>query len=157
MAENKPVIKCLMLPMKSGGVIVPNTAVAEIVSVEHVLPVNDAPPWMLGYLSWRRRSVPLFSFDAVQKGEPDFLSSRSKIAVLYSISEDGMFPYMALLMQQAPKVINLTEDDIRPAGADNNTGNTKLVVQNVVVGEDNTAADILDLKKVELLFKESGY
>ena len=157
MAEKKPVIKCLMLPMKSGGVIVPNTAVAEIVSVEHVLPVNDAPPWMLGYLSWRRRSVPLFSFDAVQKGEPDFLSSRSKIAVLYSISEDGMFPYMALLMQQAPKVINLTEEDIRPAGADNNTGNTKLVVQNVVVGEDNMAADILDLKKVELLFKESGY
>jgi len=153
---DKKIIKGLLLPMKTSNVIVPNTAIAEIVSVEHVLPVNDAPPWMLGYLSWRRRSVPLISFDAVQQGEPDFLTSRSKIAVLYSISEDSTFPYMALLMQRAPKVISITEDNIKQAGADQNSGNIKLVIQNVVVGDD-VPADILDLKAVEATFKQAGY
>lgn len=152
---DKKIVKGLLLPMKTSNVIVPNTAIAEIVSVEHVLPVNDAPPWMLGYLSWRRRSVPLISFDAVQQGEPDFLTSRSKIAVLYSISEDSTFPYMALLMQRAPKVINISEDNIKQAGADQNSGNIKLVVQNVVVND--LPADILDLKAVEATFKQAGY
>ena len=155
MAEEKTV-KCLLLPMKTSNVVVPNSAIAEIVSVENVLPVNDAPPWMLGYLSWRRRSVPLLSFDAVQKGEPDFLTPRSKIAVLYSISDDATFPYMAMLMQQAPKVVNITPSTIKQAGADQNSGNVKLVVQNVVVGDD-VSADILDLKGVEAVFKQGGY
>lgn len=155
MAEIK-VIKSLLLPMKSSSVIVPNTAIAEIVSVEHVLPVNDAPSWMLGYLSWRRRSVPLLSFDAVQQGEPDFLTPSSKIAVLYSISDDDTFPYMALLMQRAPKVINVTDDMIKQAGADQNSGNIKLVLQNVVLNNELTA-DILDLKAVEATFKKAGY
>ena len=153
---DKKIIKGLLLPMKTSNVIVPNTAIAEIVSVEHVLPVNDAPPWMLGYLSWRRRSVPLISFDAVQQGEPDFLTSRSKIAVLYSISEDSTFPYMALLMQRAPKVITISEGSIKQAGADQNSGNIKLVIQNVVINND-TPADILDLKAVEATFKQAGY
>ncbi|MDH5391991.1 MAG: chemotaxis protein CheW [Gammaproteobacteria bacterium] len=155
MAENK-IIKCLLLPMKTSNVIVPNTAIAEIVSVEHVLPVNDAPTWMLGYLSWRRRSVPLLSFDAVQQGEPDFLTAKSKIAVLYSISDDEAFPYMALLMQRAPKVMNITEEAIKQAGADQNSGNIKLVIQNVVLNDEITA-DILDLKAVEATFKKAGY
>lgn len=142
--------------MKTSSVIVPNTAIAEIVSVEHVLPVNDAPTWMLGYLSWRRRSVPLISFDAVQHGEPDFLTPRSKIAVLYSTSDDSTFPYMALLMQRAPKVISISEKDIKQAGADQNSGNIKLVMQNVVIGGD-VVADILDLKAVEATFKQAGY
>lgn len=142
--------------MKTSNIIVPNTSIAEIVSVEHVLPVNDAPTWMLGYLSWRRRSVPLISFDAVQQGEPDFLTPRSKIAVLYSISEDATFPYMALLMQRAPKVINITEDVIKQAGADHNSGNIKLVLKNAVINED-VVADILDLKAVEATFKQAGY
>lgn len=158
MAEQK-VIKSLLLPMKTSNVIVPNASIAEIVSVEHVLPVNDAPTWMLGYLSWRRRSVPLLSFDAVQQGEPDFLTPRSKIAVLYSISDDATFPYMAMLMQRAPKVINISQDKIKQAGADQNSGNIKLVVQNVVVnnGENDIPADILDLKAVEATFKQAGY
>jgi len=158
MAENK-IVKSLLLPMKTSSVIVPNTSIAEIVSVEHVLPVNDAPTWMLGYLSWRRRSVPLLSFDAVQQGEPDFLTTRSKIAVLYSISDDGTFPYMALLMQRAPKVMNIAESDIKQAGADQNSGNIKLVLQNVVVNtpDGEVAADILDLKAVEATFKQAGY
>lgn len=142
--------------MKTSSIIVPNTSIAEIVSVEHVLPVNDAPTWMLGYLSWRRRSVPLISFDAVQQGEPDFLTPRSKIAVLYSISDDATFPYMALLMQRAPKVINITEDVIKQAGPDHNSGNVKLVLKNVVVDGD-VVADILDLKAVEATFKQAGY
>lgn len=155
MAEKK-IIKSLLLPMKTSSLIVPNTAIAEIVSVEHVLPVNDAPTWMLGYLSWRRRSVPLISFDAVQQGEPDFLTPRSKIAVLYSISDDATFPYMALLMQRAPKVISVTEESIKQAGADHNSGNIKLVLKNVVINND-VVADILDLKAVEATFKQAGY
>lgn len=155
MADEK-IVKSLLLPMKTSSVIVPNTAIAEIVSVEHVLPVNDAPTWMLGYLSWRRRSVPLISFDAVQHGEPDFLTPRSKIAVLYSTSDDSTFPYMALLMQRAPKVISISEKDIKQAGADQNSGNIKLVMQNVVIGGD-VVADILDLKAVEATFKQAGY
>lgn len=155
MADEK-IIKSLLLPMKTSSVVVPNAAIAEIVSVEHVLPVNDAPAWMLGYLSWRRRSVPLMSFDAVQHGEPDFITPRSKIAVLYSISDDATFPYMALLMQQAPKVVNITESNIKQAGAENNSGNVKLVLQNVVIGDD-VSADILDLKAAEAVFKKAGY
>lgn len=154
---DKKIIKSLLLPMKTSNIIIPNAAIAEIVSVEHVLPVNDAPAWMLGYLSWRRRSVPLLSFDAVQHGEPDFLTPRSKIAVLYSISEDSTFPYMALLMQRAPKVMNVTEDSIKQAGADQNSGNIKLVLKNVVVGEDEVPADIIDLKAIEATFKQAGY
>lgn len=155
MADQK-VIKSLMLPMKTSSIIVPNTAIAEIVSVEHVLPVNDAPIWMLGYLNWRRRSVPLLSFDAVQHGEPDFLTSRSKIAVLYSLSQDSTFPYMAILMQRAPKVISITEENIKLAGSDHNSGNIKLVLQNVVVNDEITG-DILDLKALEATFKKAGY
>jgi len=63
---------------------------------------------------------------------------------------------MALLMQRAPKVINITDDMIKQAGADHNSGNIKLVLKNAVINED-VVADILDLKAVEATFKQAGY
>lgn len=48
MDHDRELIKSIILTLKNELVVVPNSAVAEIVSVQGVHEVQDSPQWMLG-------------------------------------------------------------------------------------------------------------
>lgn len=106
-------IKCIVLKTNSDELLLPNAAVAEIVPIKNIINVANKPNWMLGYLDWRGNSVPLVSFEAMGGARmPSLASGEIKAAMLFSISDDKSFPYMSILTNGSPTIVNVNEADI---------------------------------------------
>ena len=149
MSEVAEQIKCVLLNVSEDRVILPNSAIAEIVPIRNIINVANKPGWMLGYLDWRGNSVPLVSFESLGGVRmPSLASGEVKAAVVYAIGDDKDFPFMSFLVQGAPQVINLTPSDVIE---NKEEIHHPAVEQKVMVKGE--MASILDLEKLEMLIK----
>lgn len=143
-------IKCVVLTINEGQVILPNAAIAEIVPIRNIINVANKPDWMLGYLDWRGNSVPLVSFEALGGVRmPSLASGDVKAAVVYAIGGDKDFPFMSFLVQGAPQVADVSSEDIIP---NREEIHHPAVEQKVMVKGE--MASILDLEKLEQVIKD---
>jgi len=143
-------IKCVVLKINGAEILMPNASVAEIIPIKNIINVANKPGWMLGYLDWRGNSVPLVSFEAMgNERMPSLATGNVKAAILFSIGEDSQFPYLSILMQDAPKIVNVKEDDI----ISNKDEVTHPAVEDQVMIDD-AAYSIINLEKLESIVKE---
>ena len=63
MAKKTQYIHSQMLALSGDPLVLPNTAVAEIINYVEPTPVKDAPDWLLGTLDWRGYRIPLLSLE----------------------------------------------------------------------------------------------
>jgi chemosensory pili system protein ChpC len=142
-------VKCVLLTISEDKLVLPNAAIAEIVPILNIINVANKPGWMLGYLDWRGNSVPLVAFETLGGVRmPSLASGDVKAAVLYSISDDKEFPYMAILVQGEPRVISVLPSDVM---SNKDEIQHPAIEQKVMMFEDD--ASIVDLEKLEQLIK----
>ena len=143
-------IKCVILKINGDELLMPNAAVAEIVPIKNIINVANKPGWLLGYLDWRGHSIPLISFEKMG-GErmPSLATGNVKAAILFSIGEDSNFPYLAILMQDAPRIINLKQEDL----IKNNEEITHPAIEGKVMMTDGNYS-IINIEKLEAIVKE---
>jgi len=116
MANDKDLIKCVILTLRKENVIVPNAVVAEIISVKDINKVEDAPAWYLGRLNWRGADVPLLSFEAAGGNVISKVNLNTQAVVLYGVGAGevvGAVPYLALVMSGVPHVSHFTREQIK--------------------------------------------
>jgi len=142
-------VKCIVLKTNSDELLLPNAAVAEIVPIRNIINVANRPNWMLGYLDWRGNSVPLVSFEAMGGARmPSLASGAIKAAMLFAIGEDKNFPFMSILVQGSPSIVNVNEQDV----VDNKEEITHAAVEKkVMLSKGNYS--ILNLEKLEEIIK----
>lgn len=142
-------VKCALLTISEDKLVFPNAAIAEIVSIQNIINVANKPGWMLGFIDWRGNSVPLVSVEALGGVRmPSLASGDVKAAVLYSLSDDKKFPFMSILVQGAPKVVNVMPSDLM---SNKDEINHPVIEQRVLMFEED--ASIVDLDKLEQLIK----
>ncbi len=149
MSENQ--IKCLTLKINEDEILLPNAAVAEIVPIKNIINVANKPGWMLGYLDWRGNSVPLVSFEAMGGVRmPSLASGAVKAAILFSIGDDRKFPFISILVQGAPSVMELTEEDM----LEDKDEITHPAIEERLLIEDKRYS-VIDLEKLEMIIKQT--
>jgi len=112
MASGAQTIKCVILTLRSENVMIPNAAVAEIISARDTSHVENAPDWYVGKMPWRGVDVPLVSFEAAIGHEAKGLNLNTQIAVLYAVSKDAKYPYVGLVISGVPHVSAFSKDQI---------------------------------------------
>jgi len=143
-------IKCVILKINGDELLMPNASVAEIVPIKNIINVANKPGWMLGYLDWRGHSVPLISFEAMGNVRmPSLATGTVKAAILFSIGDDNDFPYMSILMQEAPAVVNVKEDEV----ISNKEDISHPAIENKVMIADSTYS-IVNIEKLESIVKQ---
>ena len=143
-------IKCVILKINGDELLMPNASVAEIVPIKNIINVANKPGWMLGYLDWRGHSVPLVSFEAMGNVRmPSLASGTVKAAILFSIGEDSDFPFLSILMQDAPTVVNIKEEDIL---SNKEEISHPAIEDKVMVGEGTYS--IVNIEKLESIVKQ---
>ena len=153
MAKEKRLLKSIILTLRNELVVVPNAAVAEIISVQNVKEVDDAPGWMLGKTTWRGVELPVVSFEAAGGDDAQAVNINTQIAVLYSANtdEDKQYPYIGLAMHGVPHVSQFSRDQINTdpdaTGADH-----PMVAQCVRI--NGAAASILDIGAVDDMLQQ---
>lgn len=110
----------LLIPLAGASLLLPNTAVAEVVNYQAPDRVADAPEWLLGLLTWRDRRIPVVGFEALAGAGAPQAVRQSRIAVLNTLNGDSALPYVAVLTQGIPQLRALDaealEGEVTPRG-----------------------------------------
>jgi len=100
------------------NLLLPNSAVAEILTYRRPDPVKGTAAWLLGVLDWRDNLVPMISLGAAQTGrKPEDIGRRASIAVCYTPSGNPDLPYVAMLATDTPRLVNFRAANMKPASA----------------------------------------
>jgi chemosensory pili system protein ChpC len=108
-------VHCLLLPMHQDIAVLPNAAVAEVIPFSEPLPIDDAPEWLIGYLNWRERRVPLVMFETASDGDSGRIHKGCRIAVLNTLNGNRDIPYIAIVMQGLPSLQIVRSNSIQYA------------------------------------------
>lgn len=105
-------VRSLFVPVVGGNLLVPNAAIAEIIQYSEPEVVDSSEPWMLGFLNWRDRKVPLISYEVANGGELPLPKASMRIVVLKSLTSNDDMPYLAILTQRIPRLATIYEESI---------------------------------------------
>lgn len=97
-------VHCLLLPLNQDIMLLPNAAVAEVIPYSEAIAVEDAPDWLIGYINWRDRRIPLVMFETASDGQAGRVHKGCRIAVLNTLNGNNELPYIAVLMQGLPSL-----------------------------------------------------
>lgn len=108
-------VKCLVLSVSGPAVMVPNAAVAELITQNSVTPVEGAPDWLLGRGSWRGLDIPLIAFDRLAGERADAPASAGRFIVLFGLEREGAPAFYGLRIDRLPRSETVARDRLVPA------------------------------------------
>ncbi|MBA1202952.1 chemotaxis protein CheW [Pseudomonas capeferrum] len=95
----------LLLPLGDRTLVLPNVAVAELIGHQSFTCESNQPAWHLGWVDWRRQSLPLIGFESACGGRTP-CGERARIVILNALGETGL-RYLAVLLQGIPRSCRL--------------------------------------------------
>ncbi len=109
MAENSS-IRCMQLPLLDMSLLLPNSAVAEIIGYTEPEEGSEGSDWYNGKIAWRGVMVPIVSVEKMCQSATIELGTRSRIAVVYNLNGDQSIPYFGIILQDIPRAYLAEED-----------------------------------------------
>ncbi len=146
-------IKCVLLTLRTENVVVPNAALAEIVSLRDVNKVDNAPQWLLGKMHWRGVDIPLVSFEAAAEGSSTAMNA-NQAAVIHLISADGksVYPYVGLSISGVPHISEFSKEQITVDAQERKAH--PMVAQRIRI--NGAAASILNIDSIASMLKKAA-
>lgn len=101
-----------LIPLKGMQIVLPNTAIAEIISQVKPEKLDDSPDWLLGMVAWRGYKIPLISFESLTGKAACKLNKNCRIVILNGMNGDKDLPFYAMVAQGIPRLMLLNADNI---------------------------------------------
>jgi chemosensory pili system protein ChpC len=113
--QNIREVYSLLIPIDHGRIILPRAAVAEVTAfMKPVERPENAPDFLLGYISWQNQMIPLVSFEAAAGKKVPETSRRSRIAVLFGVEGRlGKPNLFAMVTQGYPYLVRVNAGVLR--------------------------------------------
>ncbi|WP_024891326.1 chemotaxis protein CheW [Luteimonas huabeiensis] len=102
-------IRGVLIQIAQARLLLPNATISEVLSYADPEPVDGAPDWLLGRIAWRGWSLPLVAFARMAGLAADERGGLgSKVAVMKNLRAGDRLPYIALLTQGFPRLVNVS-------------------------------------------------
>jgi chemotaxis signal transduction protein len=106
-------LRCLLMTVQSGQIILPNSLVAEVLPFAMPLQIETAPHWVTGAMLWHNLTTPLISLGRlVFRVAPD-ADLNSRIIIVNTLGADSRLPHFGILGTAAPRPLNLRREDLK--------------------------------------------
>ena len=105
-AGKATVVHCLMIPLTSDILLLPNAAIAEVIAARQPEPVDNTPDWFMGRVEWRDYQIPVVAFESLNgdvQGEVP-INKNGRIAILNTLNGNAKLPYIGILTQGIPRL-----------------------------------------------------
>ena len=99
----------LLLTLSDRLLVLPNTAIAELVAYRQVQAAENSPNWLLGQIRWRDLNLPLLSFEAASN-DAAVVTERARVVIVNAIGGRPQFRFFALLIQGIPRSVRIETD-----------------------------------------------
>lgn len=138
-------IRCMQLPMASFQMLLPNSAVAEIIGyIEPEIDVDEAD-WFVGRISWRGVLVPVVSIEKMCGQAAVKPGPRSRIAIVYHPEGDKALPYLGLILQDIPRAYLAEQDRLQDVVEEESCefllGSADIMLEHLVIPDIDAIAD----------------
>ncbi len=143
MSNNPTSVRCMLLPLTSLNLLIPNSAVAEIIGYSVPRRLSDTSEWFPGVVLWRGVYVPVVEVEKLCRLGAAEVGPRTRIAIVYNPEKDPEMPYLGIHMQDIPRAY-LAEADSMEAGNDDGL-NPYLLTR---VDDEQLARVIPDIDKI---------
>ena len=135
-------IASLMIPMWGEPILIPNTAVAEVIGF--VMPEGGDGKDFIGFIKWRGLSIPVINLEP-EAPPVDDIGRAARIAVFNSVSSNESLPFIAVLVNGIPRLNNIREDDLKYTDDDQKVADG--IQARVLLGQE--VVRLVDLAKLE--------
>ncbi len=96
-------IRCMQLPLLDLQLLLPNSAVAEIIGYTQPEEEFAGSGWYDGLIFWRGVMVPVVSVEKMCQMSTVEPGARTRIAIVYNPQGEDDIPYIGLIMQDIPR------------------------------------------------------
>ncbi len=103
-------ISSIIIPTTNAQLLLPNTAVATMISFVEPGPIKDAPNWILGSFIWQGWQVPLASWSQLLHLVDYEQLRNARIAVVKALESPKRMPYFGILAQGFPRLARVTPE-----------------------------------------------
>lgn len=137
-------IPCLLAPVSNNNLMLPITAVAEVINTV-TMPEsgNDKTP-LYGWINWRDQRIPLISMEAAMGGGRPYLRLENRMAILNAIGDASSLGFYAILLQGLPTPVQANSEILRGEAS-----TAKLALLDVQIGEEKALVpDLLAVEKI---------
>lgn len=136
-------VRCMLLPLSNLNLLVPNSAVAEIIGYSTPRELGGSSDWFQGVVLWRGVYIPVVSVERLCGQDTAEVRPRARIAIIYNPQKDPELPYLGIHVRDIPRAY-LAEAETTISGGDEGLGEY-LIMR---VGEEEQARVIPDLDKI---------
>jgi len=112
-------VRCMLLQLTSLNLLLPNSAVAEIIGYSTPRRLADTSDWFPGVVLWRGVYVPVVVVEQMCNVSTAQVGPRARIAIVYNPTKDPDLPYIGIHMQDIPRAY-LAETESMESGSDEN-------------------------------------
>lgn len=149
-SRNGDIVRSLVVPLAGIHLLVPNTAVAEVVGYREPTPIVGAAQWMLGKVDWRGLGVPLFAFEVFTGLALEPPGGAQRMVIFNTLRGNPKLPFVAVASQGIPRSIRVTPGSIQQFAPAHEGG----IACRLGVGEVSLA--IPDLDAIEDALAQGG-
>ena len=115
MSEAPSELYSLLIPLHEERLLVPRVCVAEVIGFTQPDPAPEAAPdWLLGFVNWSGRHLPLLSFEGAIGRAVPASRARARIVVFHALGGEGRDGYFAILTQGFPQLVRVNADVLAP-------------------------------------------
>lgn len=118
MGKNPTSVRCMLLQLTSLNLLVPNSAVAEIIGYSTPRALSDTSDWFGGVVLWRGVYVPVVAVEQMCRIDTAQIGPRARIAIIYNPESDPDLPYLGIHMQDIPRAYLAESDSMKPGNDD---------------------------------------
>ena len=110
--DASPNLRCLLITVQGGQVILPNSLVVEVLPFATPLRIEAAPHWVVGAMLWHNLTTPLISLGRWIFGVAPSADINSRIIIVNTLGADSRLPRFGILGTAAPRPLNVQRQDI---------------------------------------------
>jgi chemotaxis signal transduction protein len=110
--EISPNLRCLLITVQGGQIILPNSLVVEVLPYATPLQIETAPHWVVGAMLWRNLTTPLISLGRLIFRVAPAADLNSRIIIAHTLGADSKLPHFGILGTAAPRPLNLQRHEI---------------------------------------------
>ncbi len=110
-------LSSILVPLQQRPLLLPVNCVADV--IDYTRPDsrnkqrdNQSANWHLGEIKWRNTSVPLVSFELLNKGRFAEFSATNRIVIMNRTTHYSKHPFYAIVIQGLPKPMLLNRGDV---------------------------------------------
>ena len=143
-AGHASAVHCLMIPLTSDILLLPNAAVAEVAGYQQPSMIDGSPDWYLGTYLWRDYQIPVIAYEVLNGDISDgvTINRDSRIAVLNTLNGNQRLPYIGMITQGIPRLQVVQTRSLETNPASINRQGTHVAEFVMVNGEPITIPNI---------------